>query len=156
MGDLRLPIGGRVIAVLADQYVREQRQCCQATIDKPFRRAGVGDRVAGSAGVFRTRGTHYVKLRRHPVEHLADALAKMKSTATIAAEPAVDVEQNVLSWQVIRRRSASWLRRLVFRSGHRLRFRAPISPSRSFRPRGSRSGLMRSELRPSACVAAKR
>ena len=101
-----------MIAVLADQYVREQRGRRQAASDQPFRCGGLHHLVAGPAGVFRTRGAQDAKLRRDPIQHLADALAnQMESTAAAAADPAVHIEQNVFSWQMIGQRTTS--RRLL-------------------------------------------
>ncbi len=94
--DLRLPIERKMIAVFADQHVREQRRRRKTASDQSLWRAGLHHLVAGAAGVFRTGRTQDAKLRRDPIQHLADALAdQMESTATAAADPVLYVKQNV-------------------------------------------------------------
>ena len=99
-----------MIAVFADQHVREQRRRCQATGYHPFRRGRLHHLVAGPTGVFRTSGADDTKLSRHPVQHLADALAdQVKSAAAAAANLTFDIEPNVFTRQMIRQSSASRL-----------------------------------------------
>jgi hypothetical protein len=45
------------------------------------------DLIAAAASIFRTGDAYHTKLRRHPVQHLADAFADgMERTTTTAAE----------------------------------------------------------------------
>jgi hypothetical protein len=77
-----------VIAVFADQHVREQRRRRQTASDRSLWRAGLHHLVAGAEGVFWTSRTQDAKLRRAPIEHIADALTnQMESAATAAADP---------------------------------------------------------------------
>jgi hypothetical protein len=60
------------------------------------------DLVADTASVFRAGDAYHTKLRRHPVQHLADAFAEgMERTTTTAADITGDCEQNVLARQMI-------------------------------------------------------
>jgi hypothetical protein len=120
--DLRLPIERKMIAVFADQHVREQRRRRQTASDQSLGRAGLHHLAAGAAGVFRAGGAHDTKLRWDPIQHLADALTnQMESAATAATDPVLYVEQNVFAWQMIGQRPAS-RRRVGFRCDLRLRF----------------------------------
>jgi hypothetical protein len=65
------------------------------------------DLVANAAGIFRSGDAHDAQLRRHPVQHLADAFADgMERTTTTAAEISGDIEPNVLARQMIGQRLA--------------------------------------------------
>jgi hypothetical protein len=120
--DLRLPIEWKVIAVFADQHVREQRGRRQTASDQPLRRAGLHNLVTDSAGVFGPGRAHDAKLSWYPIQHLADALTdQMESTATAAADPVLYVKQNVFAWQMIGQLTTS-RRRFGFRYDLRLRF----------------------------------
>ncbi len=105
--DLRLPIKRRVIAIFADQHLCEQGWCSQSAGDQPFRRRRLQDLVAVAASVFRAGDAYDAQLRRHPVQHLADAFADgMERTAATAADITGNVERNVIARQVFGQRLA--------------------------------------------------
>ena len=88
-----MPVERGVIAVLADQHLGEQRWRREAAGDQPLRRGRLDPRVAGAARVFWAGNAHDTKLRRNPVQHLADTLAdRMQSATTARASVAFDVE----------------------------------------------------------------
>lgn len=67
----------------------------------------LGDRPAGATGVFWASNAHDAKLRRNPVQHLADALANGVERAPAArAYLAIDIEPDILAWQMIGQRFA--------------------------------------------------
>ncbi|MGY4303362.1 hypothetical protein ACVIJ6_000605 [Bradyrhizobium sp. USDA 4369] len=70
----------------------------------------------------RSGSAHDAKLRRDPIQHLADALAdQMESSATAATNPVLHVRQDVFAWQMIGQRTIS-RRSFCFWSDLRLRF----------------------------------
>ena len=112
--DLRLPIERGVIAIFADQDLRQKRRRCQPAGDRAFRCGSLGNGAATPARVFGSRRADHAKLRWYPVQHLADALADhMQRPTAAAAHVTFDVEANVVSWQMV----GEWLasRRCVAR-----------------------------------------
>jgi hypothetical protein len=100
--DLRLPIKRRVIAIFTDQHLCEQGWCGQPACDQSFGRRRLRDLAAAAASVFRAGDAYHTKLRRHPVQHLADAFADgMERTTTTAADITGVGEHNVLTRQMI-------------------------------------------------------
>ncbi len=73
--DLALAVERKVIAIFADQHLRQQRRRCQPPGDRPFRRRRLVDGSASPAAVFGASDTHGPQLRGHMVAHLADRLA---------------------------------------------------------------------------------
>jgi hypothetical protein len=63
--DLLLPIQGRVVAILADQHLGEQRGRRQAAGDRPFWRRRLRHRLASPTGVCGTSGADDVQLSRN-------------------------------------------------------------------------------------------
>src|SRR5271166_5169306 len=91
--DLRLTIERRVIAVLGDQHLREQRWRRHAAGDWALRGRRLSDRPAGATSVFWTGDAQDAKLRGNPVQHLAHALADgVERAAAARARLAVDIE----------------------------------------------------------------
>ena len=96
-----------MIAVLADQHLRQERWCRQAASDQPLGCGRLHHFVAGPARVFRTGDAHDARLRRYPVQHLADAFADgVKRTTTTVADISADIEHYVLARQMIGERLA--------------------------------------------------
>jgi hypothetical protein len=105
--DLRLPVERCVVAVFADQHLREQSRRCQPARDRMLRRRCLGDAAARPARIFGACDPHHPQLCRHPVEHLADALADcVKRIAASRAGIVCDVEQQLVTGQVIGQRLA--------------------------------------------------
>ena len=105
--DLRLTIERRVVAILGDQHLREQRRRRHAAGNWTFRSRRLGDRPAGATGVLRTGDSQDAKLRRNPIQHLAHALADgMEPGPAASARQAVDIEPDVLARQMIGQRLA--------------------------------------------------
>src|SRR5204863_6228359 len=73
--NLRLPVERRVVAIFADQDLREQRRSRQATGDGPLWRRRLTHRSAGATAVFGSANADDTQLRGHPIQHLADALS---------------------------------------------------------------------------------
>jgi site-specific recombinase len=91
-----------VIAIFGDQHLREHCRRRQTAGDRPLRRRHLGDRAAGAAGVFWTQDAHDAKLRRNPIQHLADALAdRMERAAATRASLPVDIETDILARQML-------------------------------------------------------
>jgi hypothetical protein len=113
--DLRLPVERGVIAVFADQHLRQQRGRRQATGNQPLGRRRLDHLIAGAAGVFRAGDANDTKLCRHPVQHLADTLTdRMQSPATASASLSFDVEQDILARKMIgQRRAPRWRLRFI-------------------------------------------
>jgi hypothetical protein len=82
--NLRLPVERRVIAILADQHLSQQRRRRQPAGDRSFWSRSLGECSTGTASIFWTSDPHNAKPRRHPVEHLALALADAVHDATAA------------------------------------------------------------------------
>jgi hypothetical protein len=105
--DLRLPIKRRVIAVFADQHLRQQRWRRQATGDHPLGSWRLYHSLTAPAGIFGTRCTDHAQLRRNPVQHLAHAFPNhMQRTAAAGADHVVDIEPHIVTWQMIGQRLA--------------------------------------------------
>lgn len=73
--DLRLPVERGMVAIFADQHLRQQRRRCQAAGDGPLRSGRLHHRLASPASIFWSRRLDHAQLRRYPVQHLAHALA---------------------------------------------------------------------------------
>src|SRR5262245_6614057 len=117
--DLRLPVQRRVLAIFADQDLREQGRGCEAACDRTFRRRRLAHCSADAAAVFGAANADDTELRGHPVQHLADALSDLVQRAAAAcAGLRADVDPDLFTWQMIRKRLAP--RRPVLRSGSRL------------------------------------
>ena len=152
--DLRLTIERRVIAILGDQHLREQRRRRHAAGNWTFRGRRLGDRAASATGVLWTGDAQDAKRRRNPIQHLAHAFADgMERAAAASARLAVDIEPDVLARQMIGQRFAPGLR-LARRFFHAcLDRRMAFANARDIAVRSSRasaiwSGSRRSERRP--------
>src|SRR6266540_4458110 len=100
--DLRLSIQRRVIAIFADQDLREQRRRRQATCDRTLRRRRLVHGPTGPAAIFGAANPDDTEPRGHPVQHLADALADaMQCAATARTGVRRSVEHDVFAWEVI-------------------------------------------------------
>lgn len=109
--DLRLPIERKVIGVLGDQHLRQQRRRRQPTGDRPLGGRRLDDRLAGAAGVLGPADADHAKLRRDPVQHRSNALADgMDGAAAVRAATVRDVDQHVFARQVVGKRLALRLR----------------------------------------------
>ena len=105
--DLRLPIERGVIAVFGDQHLGDKARGCQAICDQPLRRRRLHHVFAGAAGVLRTQDTQHPKLRRNPVEHLADALTYGVNRSSAAGTSiAPDIENDGFAGEMIGQRLA--------------------------------------------------
>jgi hypothetical protein len=105
--DLGLAVQRKMIAVLADQDVGKQRGAGQTASDHPLGRRSLHHRLATPAGILWPPDADDPKRRWHPVEHLADALADhMQGAATTGAGIGLDVEQPVLTAEMIGKRLA--------------------------------------------------
>src|SRR3546814_12671762 len=87
-----------MIAIFADQHMREKRRGRQPASDHPFGRGCLYHRLAVAAGIFGTADPDHPQGRRYPVEHLAHALAdRMESTAAAGAVIPFNIEQLFLA-----------------------------------------------------------
>src|SRR5215470_12757541 len=117
--DLRLPVQRRVIAIFADQDLREQRRRRQAACNRALRSRRLRHRSASAAAIFGAANADDTKLRRHPIQHLADAFAdRVQLTATASADRRADLDPDLFTRQMIGERLAPRLS--VIRSGPRL------------------------------------
>src|SRR5262249_37041631 len=97
-----LSIQWRVIAIFADQDLREQRRRRQASCDRALRRRRLRHRSASAAAIFGAANADDTKLRRHPIQHLADALAdRGRLTATASADRRADLDPDLFTRQMI-------------------------------------------------------
>jgi len=105
--DLGLAVQGEMIAVLADQDVGEQRGAGRAAGDHPLGRGGLHHRIAPPAGILGPPNADDPQGRRHPVEHLADALADgMQGAAATGADVGLDIEHTILPSEMVGKRLA--------------------------------------------------
>jgi len=124
--DLRLPVQRRVIAIFADQDLREQRRRRQAACDRTLGRRRLRHCSASAAAVFGAANAHDAELRRHPIQHLADALSdRMRHATTAGADLRVDLDPDFFARQMIGERLASRLS--ISRSESNLRISSPTS-----------------------------
>ena len=79
-----------MVAVLRDQKVGEHRGGRSTTRRRQRRTLGLGDRIAGLAGVLRPNVADHLEAPRHVVQHLGDVLAKPgHAAATVRTDAGV-------------------------------------------------------------------
>lgn len=80
--DLGLAIQRQVVAVFRHQQMRQQARCGAAAWGGHRRCRGLGDGVAGIAGIFRADVADDLEVSRHVIEHLGHVLTKLAHTPT--------------------------------------------------------------------------
>lgn len=99
---LRLPIEGKMVAVLADQDLGQQAGGRQPLGDGPLRRRYLMDAATGPATILRPADPDDAQAGRHPVQHLAHRLAGiMQDPATARAGLRLEVEVDLLALQML-------------------------------------------------------
>jgi len=106
-----------MIAVLRDKEVGQHRRCGPTARRRQGRSRGLGDRIAGLAGVLRPHVADHLEPPRHIVQHLGDVLAEQgHAAATVRADAGlvtVRLMDNLLARKVVGQRLAFGLGRLT-------------------------------------------
>src|SRR5712664_1206102 len=120
---LQLESGRAMASISLDKPSMRSSSRCQSPVRSSMMRTMRGEPAADwqlrrrcpsdavAANKFRASDAHDAQLRRHPVQHLVDGLAdRMQRAATARAAFAIDVENNLLAWQMFGQRPAFRLR----------------------------------------------
>ncbi len=101
--DLRLAVERNVVAVFADDDVRQEACAGQPLRDWPLGCRGLMQLAACAATIFRATNTDDAQAGRNAVQHLADRLADlMDHSAAAGTGRGFDLERHVLALEMIR------------------------------------------------------
>ena len=109
--DLRLPVEWVVIAIFADQHLGDECRSGEPAGDHPLWRWRLCNRAARTASIFGPADAQHPQARRHPVEHLTDALTDGVQLAPATGTAArLNVQQPLLALKMFGKHlSAHWL-----------------------------------------------